>query len=73
MFTHLYWLYLRVENQIDLKRFEISSEQIVQCDTQYDVNNTYLKFMDGQRTHGPQRFTIMESLANQVANDLDSE
>ena len=29
-FTHLYWLYIRVENRIALKRYEISSEQIVQ-------------------------------------------
>ena len=31
-FTHLYWLYLSVKNQIALKRYEISSEQIVQFD-----------------------------------------
>ena len=31
-FTHLhvYWLYLSVENRIALKRYDISSEQIVQ-------------------------------------------
>ena len=31
-FTHLYWLYLRFENQINFKRREISSEQIEQSD-----------------------------------------
>ena len=32
-FTHLYsWLYLSVENRIALKRYEISTEQIVQFD-----------------------------------------
>ena len=44
-FTHLYWLYLRVENRRDFKRYEISSEQIIQPDKQYDVNNTFLKFI----------------------------
>ena len=38
-FTNLYWLYLRVENRIALKRYEISLEQIVQIDLQYDVSN----------------------------------
>ena len=28
-FTHLFWLYLSVENRMALKRYEISSEQIV--------------------------------------------
>ena len=28
--THLKWLYLRIKNQIDLKRYEVYSEQIVQ-------------------------------------------
>ena len=35
--THLFWLYLSVENRIFLKRYEILSEQIVQFDKQYDV------------------------------------
>ena len=43
-FTHLFWLYLSVENGIALKRYEISSEQIVQFDKQYDVYNIFLKF-----------------------------
>ena len=44
-FTHLFWLYLSVENRIALKRNEISSEQIVQCDEQYNVYNVFLKFI----------------------------
>ena len=43
-FTHLFWLYLSVESGIALKRYEISSEQIVQFDKQYDVYNIFLKF-----------------------------
>ena len=44
-FTHLYWLYLSAENQIALIRYEISLEQIVQFDYQYDVYNIFLKFI----------------------------
>ena len=40
-FTHSYWLYLRVENRINLKIYEISSEQIVQFNQQYDVNISF--------------------------------
>ena len=42
-FPHLYWLYLSVENQIALKRYEISLEQIVQFDYQYDVYYIFSK------------------------------
>ena len=44
-FTQLFWLYLSVENRIALKRYEISSEQIVQFDKQYDFYNVFLKFI----------------------------
>ena len=47
-FTHLFGLYLSVENRIALKRYEISSEQIVQFDLQYDVYNVFLIYIDMQ-------------------------
>ena len=42
-FTPLHRLYLSVQNRIALNRYEISSEQIVQFDKQYDVYDIFLK------------------------------
>ena len=46
-FTQLFWLtlYPSFENRIALKRYIISSEQIVQFDLQNDVYDVILKFI----------------------------